>query len=101
MLQLLHKNSVNKVGANFFEMLSLNQNRLLKRFLDWKITLMLHLGSALLKQLYYLDLKFKENWPKKGRTVKIYFLGTVIKALLGTKISFNKVLTHWSNKVTG
>ena len=43
-------------------MLSLNQKRLLKQFLDWKITLMLHWGSVLLKQLYNLDLKFKENW---------------------------------------
>ena len=25
---------------------------------------MLHWGSVLLKQLYNLDLKFKENWPK-------------------------------------
>ena len=51
-------------------MLSLNRKRLLKRFLDWKITLMLHWGSVLLKQLYNLDLKFKENWPKNGRTIK-------------------------------
>ena len=62
---------------------------------------MLHWGSALLKQLYYLDLKFKENWPKKGRTIKTCFLGTVIKILLGTYILFRKVLTHWSIKPTG
>ena len=31
---------------------------------------MLHWGSVLLKQLYNLDLKFKKNWPKKGRTIK-------------------------------
>ena len=34
---------------------------------------MLHWGSVLLKQLYNLDLKFKENWPKKGRTIKASF----------------------------
>ena len=56
---------------------------LLKRVLDWKMTLMLHLGSVLLKELYNLDHKFKENWPKKGRTIKTSFLGTVIKILLG------------------
>ena len=61
---------VSNMGTKFFEMLSLNRKRLLKRFLDWKITLMLHWGSVLLKQLYNLDLKFKENWPKKGRTIK-------------------------------
>ena len=45
---------------------------------------MLHWGSVLLKQLYNLDLKFKENWPKKRGTIKTSFLGTVIKILLGT-----------------
>ena len=62
---------------------------------------MLHWVSVFLKQLYNLDLKFKENWPKKGRTIKISFWGTVIKVILGTKILFKKVLTHWSIKVTG
>ena len=65
-------------------MLSLNRKILLTRFLDWKITLMLHWGSVLLKQLFNLDLKFKENWPKKRITIKTSFLGTVIKILLGT-----------------
>ena len=45
---------------------------------------MLHWGSVLLKQFYNLDLKFKGNWPKKGRTIKTSFLRTVIKILLGT-----------------
>ena len=48
---------------------------------------MLHWGSVLLKQLYKLDFKFKENWPIKVRTIKVSFLGTVTKVLLGTKIS--------------
>ena len=65
-------------------MLPLNLKSLLKQFLHWKMTLMLHWGSVLLKQLYNLDLKFKEKWPKKGRTIKTSFLGTVIKILLGT-----------------
>ena len=59
---------------------------------------MLHWGSVFLKQLYNLDLKF---WPKKGRTIKRFFLETIIKVLLGTKILFKNVLTHWSIKVTG
>ena len=62
---------------------------------------MLHWGSVFLKQLYNLDLKFKESWRKKGRTIKITFLGTVIEVLAGTKILFKKFLTHWSIKVTG
>ena len=48
---------------------------------------MLHWGKVLLKQLYNLDLKFNKKWPTKGRTIKTYFLGTVIKVLLGTKKS--------------
>ena len=75
---------VNNMETKFFGNAVFKSKRLLKRFLDWKITLMLHWGSVLLKQLYNLDLKFKENWPKKGRTIKISFLGTVIKVLLGT-----------------
>ena len=42
------------------------------------------LGSLLLKQLFNLDLKFKQNWPKNGKTIKIPFLGTVIKIIIGT-----------------
>lgn len=36
---------------------------------------MLHRCNALLKQLYNLDLTFKENWPKKAELVyyKIIF----------------------------
>ena len=65
MLQLLHRNLQTIWERSSLGMLSLNRKRLLKRFLDWKITLMLHWGSVLLKQLYNLDLKFKENWAKK------------------------------------
>ena len=34
---------------------------------------MLHWGSVLLKQLYNIELEFKENWPKKGSTIKYLF----------------------------
>ena len=76
MLQLLHRNLQTIWERSSLGMLSLNRKRLFKRFLDW--------GSVLLKQLYNLDLKFKENWPKKGITIKTSFLGTVIKILLDT-----------------
>lgn len=62
---------------------------------------MLHWGSVLFKQLYDLDLKYKENLHRKGRTIKRYFSRTVIKAPLGTKILFKKLLTNWFIKVTG
>ena len=58
---------VNNMGTEFFWNAVFKS--ILKRFLDWKITLMLHWGSLLLKQIYNLDLKFKENWPKKGRAI--------------------------------
>ena len=61
---------------------------------------MLHGCNALLKQLYNLDLTFKENWPKKRNwSITRLFSGTVVKVLLGTKIVFEKVLTHCSIKV--
>ena len=88
MLQLLHRNLLTIWEQSSLGMLFLNQKRLLKRFLDWKITLMLQWSSVLLKHLYNLDLKFQENWPKKGRTTKTSFLGIVIKILLGTQILF-------------
>ena len=91
---------VTKVETKFGNAVS-KQNRLLKRFSDQKITLILHWHSDLLKQLYNLDLKFKENWSKKERTIKKSFLGTIVKVivLLGTKVLFIKVLTHWSIKL--
>ena len=57
---------------------------------------MLHWGSVLLKQLYNLYLQFTENWPKRGRTIKRPFLGTIIKALLG--ISYSEILKTFAYK---
>ena len=43
---------------------------------------MLHWGSVLLKQLYNRDLKFKENMPRRERTIiKRCFLGAVMKVV--------------------
>ena len=54
---------------------------------------MLHWGSVLLKHLYNRDLKFKESMPRKGKTIiKRFFLGRVMKVLLGTNILFKKSL---------
>ena len=50
---------------------SLNLNKLLNRFFDWKITFILHCGNGLLIDLYKCFLKFKENVPENGRTTKI------------------------------
>lgn len=72
---------------------------LLKRFLDWKITLILHWGRVLLKQLNSQDLTFKKHWPKKRRAMKISCLGTVIKvddstSRLSIKILWSKLITY-------
>ena len=42
---------------------SLNLNKPLNRFLDWKITLILHCGNDLLTALYKRFLKFNKNVP--------------------------------------
>ena len=70
---------VNNMGTKFFGNAVFKSKKATQIIIDWKITLMLHWGSILLKQLYNLDLKFKENWPKKGGTIKKSFLGAVIK----------------------
>ena len=67
---------VNNMGTKFFGNAIIKSKKATQ-------TKRLHWASVLLKQLYNLDLKFKENWPKKGRTIKTSFLGTVIKAFLG------------------
>ena len=78
----------------------LNLNKLLNRFLDWKITLILHCGNDLLTALYKRFLKFKENVPKNGRTTNNSFLGTVRAIYLGT-YNLSKNLIHWSIILTG
>ena len=55
----------------------LNLNKLINRFLDGKITFILHCGNDLRTDLYERFLKFIENLPKNGRTINIVFLGTV------------------------
>ena len=62
---------------------SLNLNKLLNRFLDWKITLIFHCGNDLLTALYKRFLIFKENVPKNGRTTSNSFFGTVSTICLG------------------
>ena len=72
MLELLHRNLQAIWERSSLEMLSLNQKRLLKQFLDWKITLMLHWGSLLLKQLFNLDLKLKKKTGQKTEELLKY-----------------------------
>ena len=63
---------------------TLNLNKLLNQFLDWKITLILHCGNDLLTALHKRFLKFKENVPKNGRTTSNSFFGTVSTICLAT-----------------
>ena len=78
MLQLLHKNFQIRWERSSFEVLSVNQNRLLEWVLDWKITLMLHWGTVLLKQSYKLDLKFKENFANAHYDISIFFFDGMV-----------------------
>ena len=72
-----------------------NLNKLLNRFLNWKITLILHCGNNLLAALYKRFLKFKENVPNNGRTTNNSFLGTVSTICLGTYNLSRNFLIHW------
>ena len=80
---------------------SLNLKKLLNRFLDWKITFILHCGKDLLTDLYKRFLKFKENVPKYGRTTHNSFLGTVGTICLRTYNLPKNFLIHWSIILTG
>ena len=72
----------------------LNLKKLLNRFLDRKITFILHCGKELLTNLYKRFLKFKENVPKYGGTTNNSFLVIVITICLGTYTLFKNFLIH-------
>ena len=72
------------MGTKFFGNALFKSKKVTQTIFRLENNFKLHWGSVLLKQLYNLDLKFKENWPKKGRTIKTSFLGAVIKIILGT-----------------
>ena len=77
---------------------SFNFNKLFNRFLDWKITFILHCVNDLLTNLYKLFLKFNENFPKNGRTANNPILGTVRTVCLGTyNLSKNRVVVTFEN----
>ena len=79
---------VNKVGAwRAKGMEFLNLSKLLNRFLDWKRIFILHFA------LHFL--KFKENFPKNGRTTNNSLLGTVGTICLGRYNLSNNFLIHW------
>ena len=72
----------------------LNLRKLLDRFLDLKITFILHCSNDLLTDLYRRFLKFKENFPKNGRTIKNPPLGTVGTTCFETYSLSKNVLVH-------
>ena len=52
---------------------SLNLNKLLNQFLDWKITSILHCGSYLQTDLYKRFLRFKGNVPINKNNLRISY----------------------------
>ena len=80
---------------------SLNLKKLLNRFLDWKITFILHCGKDLLYDLYRRFLKFRENITNYGRTTTNSLLGTVGTICLGTYNLSKNFLICWSIMLTG
>ena len=73
---------------------SLNLKKLLNRFLDWKITFVLHSGNDWLTNLHKRFLKFKENLPKYGSATNNFFLGTVGTIYVGRYNLSKKILLH-------
>ena len=45
------------------------KKKLLKQFLDWKITFILRFDNVLQTDLYKRVLKFMGNFPKNGKTI--------------------------------
>ena len=80
---------------------TLNLNKLLNQFLDWKITLILHCGNDFLTDLCKCFLKFKENIPENGRTTSNSFFGTASTIYLGTYNLSRNFLIYWSILLTG
>ena len=75
---------VNNMGTKFFGNAVFKSKKVTQTIFRLENNFNGTLGQRFfLKQLYNLDLKFKENWTKKG-TIKTSFLGTVIIILLGT-----------------
>ena len=73
---------------------SLNLSKLFNRFLDRKITFILHCGNDLLTDLYKSFLIFKANIPKNGRTTNNSLLGTVNTSYFETYNLSKNFLIH-------
>ena len=80
---------------------SLNLKKVLNRFLDWKVTSILHCGKDMLTDLCKRFLKFKENVPKYGITTNNSFSGIVGTICSGTYNLSKNFLIHWSITLTG
>ena len=57
---------------------SVNLNKVLNQFLDWKITFTLHWSNGLQNDLYKGFLKFKENFPKNETTTNNSLLSMLV-----------------------
>ena len=60
---------------------SLNLNKLLSQFLEWKITFILHCGNVLVTDLYKWVFEFTENVPKNGRKINNSLLDPANKSV--------------------
>ena len=67
---------------------SSNLKKLHNRFLDWKITFILHCGNGSLTDLYKRFLKFTENVPKYGAITNNSFSGSYCSYNLFRDVQF-------------
>ena len=80
-------------------MASLNLNKILNQFLDWKITFILHCGNDLLTNFCKRFLKFKVKVPKNERTTNNSFLSTVGIICLGMYNLSEQIFDMLSNYI--
>ena len=67
-----------------------------RRFVDLKITLMLHCGNEFRMEVCSFRFKFDDKVPRKGKIISSSFFGAVKYTCFGTQSLFKKVLIDTS-----
>ena len=81
--------------------LSLNVKKLLILHLVWKTNWILQYESLFFIMRLILMRIWRDNFPKYGRSITKFFLGTVLTTGLGTSILSKNSLMHLSSKSRG
>ena len=95
-MQLPHENLYIKRDCISLRTTSLKWKREEKRFVDFRIILILHCGKEFLKQVLVFCFKLDDNVPRYGSIIKCFFLGTAGITFFGTWSLFKKDLMDCS-----